>query len=581
MKNLLRKLSLWQSLLSLGILGIFIVLAVGSLDLELLGLDIKVYTDYQGNGVYKVSEYHQMKDQLKTYTGKRDEYGRWQGKVEIQWLGDNPYTENATFEHGLRQGISTRTYPDQHQVEEHYLNGIKYDLKKAAWGDLTDVSAFQILENKYPWYLFSLNGWGFGDADVKAFTDTLEMVMNTYEFTASEFDTYFDNALSSLEETPFDSILVLNSNLVILNGLDAIKSSELRLAVIDHYRSQNTPTFSIISTKYPNYLHFLNDSGVVNLDVEKFCNDLDDSLAVFGTLNGEDPFFADSVDSRLFTALSSFISLPGSTVRMAKFTNNTTVAKNPQATFTELFRNARTKIRPMLLKSGSSDVAAVVISQMLLEMLEGDMVRKAVREAWLTRHGILSYPVASTVFSRYNSATSVDLQGYVLEDGGAAVTARGIAWAAFYNPTTGDHAIPSESGTGAFVVTLPDLTEGNTYYARTYATNSLGTAYGNCISFVAALPNGIQNREFSRNFDIYPSPASSITSFSFQLGSAEDIRLTIMDMKGGIVLQKDQGRMPAGENHVQLDLSALRSGVYTCQLSNGTQKATCKFVIAH
>ena len=84
-----------------------------------------MYKDDLGNGNYRVSEYHQHKDALKTYEGKQDEYGRWQGPVKIEWLGDNSYTEEVRMQDGLREGLSIRTYVDGRKVEEHYLNGRK------------------------------------------------------------------------------------------------------------------------------------------------------------------------------------------------------------------------------------------------------------------------------------------------------------------------------------------------------------------------------------------------------------------------------------------------------------------------
>jgi hypothetical protein len=76
-KNLLRN-PLWkQSLVSFIILGLFVLIATGSLQLDLLGINIQIYRDDLGNGRYKVSEYHQYKDAPKTYEGRQDRYGRW------------------------------------------------------------------------------------------------------------------------------------------------------------------------------------------------------------------------------------------------------------------------------------------------------------------------------------------------------------------------------------------------------------------------------------------------------------------------------------------------------------------------
>ena len=80
--------------------------------------------------------------------------------------------------------------------------------------------------------------------------------------------------------------------------------------------------------------------------------------------------------------------------------------------------------------------------------------------------------------------------GNVTSDGGAAVTERGVCWSLSHNPTiSGDHTT-NGSGTGAFTSSLTGLYAGRTYYVRAYARNSVGTSYGNEVSFttLATLP---------------------------------------------------------------------------------------------
>ena len=45
------------------------------------------------------------------------------------------------------------------------------------------------------------------------------------------------------------------------------------------------------------------------------------------------------------------------------------------------------------------------------------------------------------------------------------------------------------TGTGSFNSYLTNLTHSTTYYVRAYATNSLGTAYGNQVSFTTNFQN--------------------------------------------------------------------------------------------
>lgn len=73
--------------------------------------------------------------------------------------------------------------------------------------------------------------------------------------------------------------------------------------------------------------------------------------------------------------------------------------------------------------------------------------------------------------------------GTISSDGGATVTARGICWNSSPSPTTANDIYVKESGTGNFTADITGLTPGTTYYVRAYATNSIGTAYGNELIF--------------------------------------------------------------------------------------------------
>jgi len=75
----------------------------------------------------------------------------------------------------------------------------------------------------------------------------------------------------------------------------------------------------------------------------------------------------------------------------------------------------------------------------------------------------------------YNSATC---SGNVTADGGAAVTARGICWSTSPEPTVSDSHTSNGTGTGGFSSTMTGLFPNTTYYVRAYATNGIGTAYG-------------------------------------------------------------------------------------------------------
>jgi uncharacterized protein (TIGR02145 family) len=93
--------------------------------------------------------------------------------------------------------------------------------------------------------------------------------------------------------------------------------------------------------------------------------------------------------------------------------------------------------------------------------------------------------LTTTAVSAITLTTAVS-GGNITADGNAAVTAKGVCWATTATPTITNFKTSDGTGTGSFVSNLTGLVAGTTYYLRAYATNSVGTAYGNEISFVSS-----------------------------------------------------------------------------------------------
>ena len=95
-----------------------------------------------------------------------------------------------------------------------------------------------------------------------------------------------------------------------------------------------------------------------------------------------------------------------------------------------------------------------------------------------------SLPTVTTDTITNLLSTSATCGGEVTSDSGSPVTARGVCWRTLHNPTLAySHYTTDGNGTGAFTSSLTGLTPNTTYYVRAYATNSMGTAYGQEVSF--------------------------------------------------------------------------------------------------
>ncbi len=102
-----------------------------------------------------------------------------------------------------------------------------------------------------------------------------------------------------------------------------------------------------------------------------------------------------------------------------------------------------------------------------------------------------SFPTLTTVSASNVTNNSAVSGGNITSDGGLSITQRGVCWSTNQNPTITDNITTNGSGSGSFTSSITSLNTNTTYYVRSYATNSLGTAYGNQINFTTTTPTAL------------------------------------------------------------------------------------------
>jgi hypothetical protein len=100
---------------------------------------------------------------------------------------------------------------------------------------------------------------------------------------------------------------------------------------------------------------------------------------------------------------------------------------------------------------------------------------------WGPCPAVLPTVATTAVLNITNSSASSG--GMVTSDGGATLTAWGVCWSTSANPTLANSFSQNMVSSGSFSSTLTGLTANTMYYVRAYVTNSVGTAYGNEVSF--------------------------------------------------------------------------------------------------
>jgi len=77
---------------------------------------------------------------------------------------------------------------------------------------------------------------------------------------------------------------------------------------------------------------------------------------------------------------------------------------------------------------------------------------------------------------------------------------------------------------------------------------------------------------------IFPNPTSTNLNVSFNSPQADDISITLYDLQGKVVLEKNLGTTAVGKHQQVLDISALTNGVYVCKISGGNNSVTKQII---
>jgi hypothetical protein len=114
--------------------------------------------------------------------------------------------------------------------------------------------------------------------------------------------------------------------------------------------------------------------------------------------------------------------------------------------------------------------------------------------------------ISATASATSITSSTATIGGTITSDGGAAVAARGVVYGTSSLSST--FSVTSGTGTGTYTIGLTGLSPATTYYARSFATNSVGTVYGTETSFstIAVAPS------------LTTTAASSITKYAASAG---------------------------------------------------------------
>ncbi|MEI6143236.1 MAG: FISUMP domain-containing protein [Mariniphaga sp.] len=97
----------------------------------------------------------------------------------------------------------------------------------------------------------------------------------------------------------------------------------------------------------------------------------------------------------------------------------------------------------------------------------------------VTATTLAALPTLTTTALSSVTSTTATSGGNITYEGVSAVMARGVCWSTTPSPTIANSKTTDGTGTGTFTSSVTGLLPGTAYFVRAYATNGVGTAYGN------------------------------------------------------------------------------------------------------
>lgn len=149
-------------------------------------------------------------------------------------------------------------------------------------------------------------------------------------------------------------------------------------------------------------------------------------------------------------------------------------------------------------------------------------------------------PSIATSAISAKTTNSVITGGYITNAGSSFITARGICWSKSFNPTTSDNITTDGTGNGVFTSCITELTPGNRYHIRAYASSNMGMFYGADSTFrTLNLPNPPSIETFS---------VTDISINSASTGGQLHDNYTYPTTSFGVCLSKTPNPLPISTN---------------------------------
>lgn len=148
-------------------------------------------------------------------------------------------------------------------------------------------------------------------------------------------------------------------------------------------------------------------------------------------------------------------------------------------------------------------------------------------------------PTITTTALSEITDTSATTGGSITNNGGSDITSSGVCWSTSENPTINNSTTIENAVSGDFISKIKGLKGGVNYYVRAYATNSVGTGYGNSVTLTTIVKNQSLSYGAAYANDVYYSLKNGVISTVPR--ATWDLAFSVYSMSSSIIINESTG----------------------------------------
>ncbi|MCW1148894.1 hypothetical protein [Flavobacterium lacisediminis] len=150
-------------------------------------------------------------------------------------------------------------------------------------------------------------------------------------------------------------------------------------------------------------------------------------------------------------------------------------------------------------------------------------------------------PIVTTNSIENITNNSAIISGNISNSGNSPITSKGLVWSTNPNPTISDNIQTNTENQSFFLTTINNLSRNTQYYVRAFATNILGTSYGNEITFTTSDKYLMFSTTSEISKHVLHNPQDKILylfTYDNSLSGQSNFKLIAYDYLNNIVLQQ-------------------------------------------